>query len=280
MLQVEYLAPPAELSAFVSAYYLFETDEPCLEDLERADIAQFRIVFYGKGDVEFGDGVRQSFFPATIMGPRTKASRLKVNGPAKVFGVGLLPAGWAAFTGLPADQYVNRLVEASTILGERVIETAATVRSMTSITEMADLMNERAQRFAEDGANVPHWFVRAVDHWLEERLTPRLEDLENATNLSRRQIERLARQLYGSPPKLLVRKYRALRTANAIARGSGDWQDFVDEGYYDQSHCIRELKEFVGITPSAIRDHASPLTSRTFDRSQLMGRIATLSAQT
>ncbi len=280
MIQLDYRAPPSELSAFVSAYYLFRTDEPVFHDIERADIAQFRVILEGEGDVVFGDGRRQAYFPVNIMGPRTKASRVEARGPAKVFGVGLLPAGWAAFTGLPADKHINSLMDGSAVFGQRALETLARLKQMESIDEMAALMNERAKNYAEGAEKVPYWFIRAVDHWLEERLSPELDDLEAATNLSRRQIERLARQVYGSPPKLLVRKYRALRTANAIAHGNGDWQDFIDQGYYDQSHCIREMKEFIGITPSAIRDHTSPLTSRTFDRSQLSGRIATLSAQT
>lgn len=280
MIKLEYLPPPAELAAFASVYYLFETDEAQFEDIERADIAQFRFIIAGEGQVTFGDGHSETFFPETIMGPRTKASRVTVKGPAKVFGIGILPAGWAAFTGLPADKHANRLIEGSQVFGDRVYETGRQIRSMTGLEEMAAFMNARSRDFSKVAASVPHWFVRAVDQWLEASLSPELRDLEATTNLSRRQIERLARQLYGSPPKLLVRKYRALRAANAIARGQADWQDFIDQGFYDQSHCIREMKEFVGITPSAIRDHASRLTNQTFDRSLLKGQIATLSAET
>ncbi len=280
MIKLQYLPPPAELAAFVSAYYLFETDEASFEDLERADIAQFRVVLAGEGEVIFGDGHRQAFFPITLMGPRTKASRIFVRGPARVFGGGLLPAGWAAITGLPADKYANRLIDATTVLGDVLVETAARMAQMDSVDAMAALMTERSVRFSDALAKVPHWFIREVDNWLESGLSPDLAELEAATNLSRRQIERLTRQIYGSPPKQLVRKYRALRTANLIARGQGDWQDFIDEGFYDQSHCIRELKEFIGITPSAIRDHVSRLTTRTFDRAELKGQISPLSAQT
>ena len=183
-------------------------------------------------------------------------------------------------TGLPADEYANRLIDARTVLGDISVETAAKMAKMDRIEDMAALMTVRSERFSGEMAKVPHWFIRAVDRWLEASLSPDIKDLEAATNLSRRQIERLTRQMYGSPPKLLVRKYRALRTANLIARGEGEWQDFIDQGFYDQSHCIREMKEFIGITPSAIRDHASRLTTRTFDRADLKGRIATLSAQT
>lgn len=277
---MEYLAPPAELSPYVSAYYLFSTDEDGFEDFERADIAQFRILLEGAGDIIFGDGRQQAVFPVSVMGPRTKASRVRVSGPGRLFGVGLLPAGWAAFTGLPADRHVNSIINAADLLGPAMLAVREELLAMHSIEAMATRMEVLARDYATGAQKAPHWFIRAVDEWLESHISPDIEQLEQATNLSRRQIERLCRQLYGSPPKLLVRKYRALRTANAIARGKGDWQDFIDDAYYDQPHCIREIKEFVGITPSAIRAHASRLTSRTFDRSQLFGRIARLSAET
>lgn len=279
LIEVEYRAPPAELSPYVSAFYLFTTDEREFEDLERADIAQFRVILEGHGEVTFGTGSRQQFCTTSIMGPRTKASRIVAHGPARVFGVGLLPAGWAAFTGLHADKHINSVMDATQLLGPGVLDVAATLRACTTIDEMVQVVADLARRYSGNAKKVPHWFIQAVDTWLNARLSPDIEDLEHATNLSRRQIERLCRQHYGSPPKLLVRKYRALRTANAIAKGKGDWQDFIDEGYYDQSHCIREVKEFVGITPSALRAHASRLTSKTFDRSQLFGKIARLSAE-
>lgn len=280
LIDVEYRAPPVELSPYVSAFYLFSTDEAGFQDLERADIAQLRFVLEGEGEVIFGTGVTQSMLPVSIMGPRTKATRVNVRGPARLFGVGLLPAGWAAFTGLHADKHVNSILDGAELLGPELHDVRRQLIAMQDIDQMAALITELARHFSEGAKKAPHWFIRAVDEWLNSCLSPDIGALEKATNLSRRQIERLCRQLYGSPPKVLVRKYRALRTANAIANGKGDWQDFIDEAYYDQPHCIREVKEFVGITPSAIRAHASRLTSKTFDRSQLFGKIAQLSAET
>ena len=170
--------------------------------------------------------------------------------------------------------------DAATILGVDTIAAMAMLNRLGTLAEMAEAMNEIARRFESQIETVPHWFIRAVDEWLEQQLSPDVSDLEKVTGLSRRQIEKMTKQIYGASPKLLQRKYRALRTANTIANGNGDWQDFIDEAYYDQSHCIREIKEFVGITPGAIKEHVSRLSKLTFGRSQLAGAVAPLSAQT
>jgi AraC-like DNA-binding protein len=280
MIRLEYLPPPPDLRAYISTYYLFETDEPHFADIERADIAQLRVFLSGSGELSFSDGKRYPNFPFSLFGPRMSASSVTLTGPVRLFGVGLLPSGWSALTKLSAANFANTLVDASIMVGVNTHEAVAKLGAMATIAEMADAMTDTARQFEARAENVPHWFIRAVDEWLEQRLSPDVADLEKTTGLSRRQIERMTKQIYGASPKLLQRKYRALRTASAISNGNGDWQDFIDDAYYDQSHCIREIKEFVGITPGAIKEHVSRLSKLTFGRSQLAGAVSPLSAQT
>jgi AraC-like DNA-binding protein len=280
MIRLEYLPPPPDLQAYISTYYLFETDESHFADIERADVAQLRAFLKGSGELSFPSGSRYRNFPLSLFGPRMCASSVILNGPVRLFGIGLSPAGWSALTKTSAANYANMLLDASVILGVDTLEAMAMLSKMETLGEMAETMNDIARRFESHAQKVPHWFIRAVDDWLGQRLSPDIADLEKNTGLSRRQIEKMTKQIYGAPPKLLQRKYRALRTANAISNGNGDWQDFIDDAYYDQSHCIREIKEFVGITPGAIKEHTSRLSELTFGRSQLAGAVAPLSAQT
>lgn len=280
MIRLEYLPPPPDLRAYISTYYLFETDEPHFADIERADIAQFRAFLGGSGEVTFPSGKRYQNYPLSLFGPRMSASSVTLVGPVRLFGVGLLPAGWSALTNLSAADYADKLVDVSVIIGLNTAEAMTVLSSLNTFAEMAETMNEIIRNIESYAENVPHWFIRAVDDWLGHQLSPDIVDLEKATGLSRRQIEKMTKQIYGATPKLLQRKYRALRTANAISNGNGDWQDFIDDAYYDQSHCIREIKEFVGITPGAIKEHVSRLSQLTFGRSQLAGAVAPLSAQT
>jgi methylphosphotriester-DNA--protein-cysteine methyltransferase len=68
-----------------------------------------------------------------------------------------------------------------------------------------------------------------------------------------RQLERMAKRYYGLPPKTLARKYRALRAASALARGEDLDDAGLGDSFYDQSHLIREVKRFAGLTPKQIR---------------------------
>lgn len=124
----------------------------------------------------------------------------------------------------------------------------------------------------------PAWLIRTVEQWLQASLDPDVADLLARTGLSNAQAQRQLKHLFGAPPKLLARKYRALRAAMRIAAGLGNWQDYVGNGFYDQSHCIREIKYFTGVTPAAIR-RAPPLTRATLRRHQLRGKIAPLSSE-
>src|SRR3546814_2422512 len=83
--------------------------------------------------------------------------------------------------------------------------------------------------------------LEAVDGWLMDEGSPRIETLADITGLSPRQLARLTNKYYGCPPKLLARKYRALRCSARIALDHDSWQALCDDGrFYDQSHFIRE----------------------------------------
>ena len=89
-------------------------------------------------------------------------------------------------------------------------------------------------------------FARQVDAWLEDSQSPEIDDLIAATGLSRRQVERKCNAIYGAPPKLLARKFRALRAAVAMRGRDLSFDDAVGQGFYDQSHLIREVKHSPG----------------------------------
>lgn len=96
-------------------------------------------------------------------------------------------------------------------------------------------------------------FRRTIEAWLARCPSPIMADLLAATGLSPRQLERKCRAIYGKPPRLLATQNRALRAAAAMAAQPEADHDTVTFGFYDQSHMIRDVKRFTGLTPGQIR---------------------------
>ena len=280
MFELNYAPPSEDLAEYISAFYLFETDEPIMNDIERADLPQFRFTITGDGSILFKNDKDQKIERVSLYGPRNTWSRVVANGPILMFGFGLLPAGWAALTGANAHEYANKITAAHLLAGPEIDLLACALEDVVTLEEMVNLANTYMRGVISKAPSPPLWFIRAVDKWLESSLLPDIEALSKKTGLSRRQIDIQIKHYYGATPKLLIRKYRALRTANHLAHGDGELHEYIAEAYYDQSHCIKELKEFTGITPSGLKTTLTRLTSLTFKRRRLAGTVANLTANT
>jgi AraC-like DNA-binding protein len=279
-ISLDYAAPGAALKDFLSVFYLFRADVPHFADDERADLAQFRFLLSGRGTYRFADGHVQAGPMIQIVGPTTAPTHVKIEGPIEVFGVGILPAGWGAMVPMDASNLVNRVIDATELYGRELQAAADALRAATTLEEKVGIGQALFRDLIAHGSEQPRWFTRTVDEWLAATPNPDVEDLVAKTGLSRRQVERYCKRLYGAPPKLLARKYRALRAAVVLARGQASTADLLDHGFYDQSHCIREIKRFTGITPTRITGDLPELTRLTLRRTNFAGQVAPLVSDT
>ena len=266
-LELEFMVPAADLQPFVTLFYCFYCPHD-FDDLERAGIAQLRFRFsQGQARYHFCDGSEQEAPPFHIVGPTTGTTRTCADGPVRVFGMGLAPAGWAVLLDTDASKHADRCADAVALCGEAVTGLAAALRGAADGAAMIALAEPWLRRQLAGRHDDVLDFVRAVDAWLVSAPSPAIEALATATGLSRRQVERRCNALYGAPPKLLARRYRALRAAVALASGGG-----AAEGFYDQSHLIREVKQFTGLTPRKLRDAPGLLARLTIaQRRELTG---------
>lgn len=280
-ISLDYAVPPADLSAYITVFYLFRMDLADLSDVERADHAQFRFKLKGgESTYRFADGTLQPGPEAQIIGPTTGPTHVTLQGPAIVFGAGLQPAGWGALMGVGASALANRVFDATQVLGPGVTDLAARLLAIDAIDGMVAEASDYIRALIGGIGRSRFGFAEAVDAWLSGSASPDVEELAAATGLSRRQLERNCKALYGAPPKLLARKYRALRAAQALARGAKP-VDLLDRGFYDQSHLIREVKQFAGSTPRQLKDEPGMLAQLTMaGRAALAGRVPPLVSDT
>lgn len=276
MIALRYYEAPADLSDLIGSIYLFTANLPYVSDQTRADFAQLRFMLSGEGHYTFQDGRQMDTPGVCLLGPTMSATHFDVDGPLQTVGVALLPLGWYALTGLEACDHADSLLDGRE-LGAGFAEMLETLRQTDdpapAVAMLWDFFRERFRRISPAYRD----FVKEADAWLADESSPRVDALIEATGLSARQVARLTNRLYGAPPKLLARKYRALRIASLIASTDEDWRNAIGDAFYDQSHFIRELKHFVGVTPHQLKNKLSMVGRLTLLRRQLDGKFPLIS---
>jgi AraC-like DNA-binding protein len=274
-IQLDYAVPSVALADYVTLFYWFRADVPAFEDVERADHAQIRFrLTPGGAEYRFADGKVQKAADAHVVGPTTGAFHASATGPIELFGAGITPAGWAALIGTDASAAINRIINVQELFGTRAPRTIERLRAAPDLDAKKAVFEDILLAVLREGQPQTLAFVRKVDAWLSEGPSPRIDALVTATGLSRRQVERKCRALYGAPPKLLARKYRALRAAVELVAGHISLDEATGRGFYDQSHMIREIKQFTGMTPRQIRDEPGVLAQLTIaNRYALAGQV-------
>ena len=265
----------------MTLFYHFRTAAPHFEDTERAGHAQLRFRLAGdNSSYRFADGHVHIAGPIHLIGPTTAPMVSSVDGPVEVMGMGLSPVGWAALVHSDASTMVNRVFDAEALFAGVADLRAALLAAPTTAAKIL-LAEDFVRRTLAGGRSDTLSFAAQVDAWLAGDPSPCIDHLEAATGLSRRQVERRCNALYGAPPKVLARKYRALRAAVAMVADGEGVSDLLARGFYDQSHLIREIKQFTGCTPRQLRANPASLAHLTIGRrSALEGRVIALISET
>ncbi len=272
LITVDYIAPPASISDYVTTLYHFRCDEPIIRDIQPASVGHLSLFPHGKGEMHFREGHRDPNPEIAIMTPLSTATPIVVNGPFHSIGAALTPLGWAALTGLHAGEHRDRLREARDIVGEDIVPVGERLirayRDGTSSGRdcalgLGEYIGSKVRPINSRHAEL----IRTVNTWLGSSLNPDLSDLMACAAYSHRQVQRLVERYFGLPPHALARKYRALRAAALLSfpQLTPEFEAELGEAFSDQSHMIKEINRFAGRTPKRLTDDATPFLSEMID---------------
>jgi len=268
LINVDYIAPPAAISDYVTTLYHFWCDETVIRDVQPSSVGHLALFPRGTGEMHFREGHSDPNHRVAILTPLSNATPIVVDGPFHVIGAALTPLGWACLTQLHAGEHRDRLRKASEILGDDVDELgealiASYLDGSKSGKECALAIGEYIGRKVKPINSRHADLVRVVNGWLGSSMNPDLADLLEVAAYSERQVQRLTERYFGLSPQALARKYRALRAAAYLSfpQLTTEFEAELGDAFFDQSHMIREINRFVGRTPARLKDPDNPFLS-------------------
>lgn len=194
---------------------------------------------------------------ALLSGVQTGFTVINTAQQERIMGVHFRPGGAFSMFGIPADIFCDNHVTLGTLWGAAEEEE---IRERLALASDADerlkLLEAELLRRTKS-ANGMHPAIRHALVEFGQRPDPAsVGDAADLVGLSARRFIELFRRYVGVTPKLYCRIRRFQRALGELHRIKRmDWSAFaLERGYYDQSHFIRDFRQFSGLTPSAYRD--------------------------
>ncbi len=251
---VRFFNPPAELRRYFTTFYLGEFtlgQGEAVSDYLHPEWGNLRFHSgaYPDAVTQSGERLRGTSFAAT--GPSASTVHFTI-GSSRMWGVGLLPLGWAKFVSARASGLADAAVD-----GNRH-------PAFASFTDLAASLYGDQRDIAGELARITRHFMARLDEPVQDeaRITAihaalidpdvgNVSDLVAHAGAGQRTIERICARAFGFPPKLLLRRQRFMRSlVHYMLDPSLNWIGAIDGHYHDQAQFVRDFRQFMGMTPS------------------------------
>ena len=253
--QARFFLPPKNLQRFFTHFYYVDfAGEPgrVVTDYLHPEWGNIRM-FEGHAPVAFGlDGTRFDKTTFSVTGPSSQALRFEIELPSRMWGIGMMPLGWARYISLDAADLANLVADGATHPAfARFLSLAESL-----FTPDSDLEAEygRIAAFFAGMGDVPvadGALIAALHQALHDPTVRTVADLAERAGCNARKLERISLRALGFPPKVLLRRQRLLRSlADYILDPSLKWIGALDGQYHDQAQFVKDFKEMMGMTPS------------------------------
>ena len=272
-----FLQPPSQFDGcFTTFYHLtLETEgEHNVCDYLQPEWGGIRFFGGNTPDATIGrTRVKDVRFTAT--GPSSLPCRFEL-GASEMWGVGILPLGWARFIDADARDLANVVCDGAKHPAFAKFDCLSDVLCDPDGDTDAqyEALVEDLTRLMRPNRDEPK--IRRVHEAMVDVSYTAVGDLADACGMSIRTLERVCRRYFGFTPKLLMRRQRFMRSLTSFMLHRGTrWTEAMDGHYHDQAQFTREFHEFMTMNPSEYAAIDHPILSSFMEaRARVWGSAA------
>ena len=276
---LRFFPPPPDLRRYFTTFYLLEcevADGGEVSDYLLPEWANLRFHSGAMPQAESLSGAQLDGTAFPVTGPSSRAVRFTI-GSTRMWGIGLLPLGWAKFVGTTAAEFADGLLDGN------LHPAFAEFRPLAN-----ELLGQAGNVEVELGLIVSHFRTRldalvpeeeriiAIHAALVDPEVATVAQLAERAGTGQRTAERLCRRAFGFPPKLLLRRQRFIRSlSHFMLDPTLKWIGAMDGHYHDQSQFVRDCRQFMGMSPSQYGALPKPLIGAIMrERDRMAGSAA------
>ena len=279
--RAHFVMPPPQFDGCFTTFYHLELDVAdggVVEDYLQPEWANLRF-FCGARPTSWIDGSQLSDARFTATGPSALPCRFQL-GTSRMWGIGLLPLGWARFIEADAFEFANTVFDGATHPAFARFDCMADALCDPALgpADQLSLIYETMGQLMRPCRDEPK--IMRVHAALVSGEHIAVADLASSCGMSIRTLERVCHRYFGFTPKRLLRRQRFMRSLSSFmlhqARGEqGRWTEAMDGEYHDQAQFTREFTEFMTMTPSKYAALEHPILSPFMDaRARIWGSAA------
>ncbi|MEP6613495.1 MAG: helix-turn-helix domain-containing protein, partial [Mucilaginibacter sp.] len=238
--------PPPHLQYLVQCFWSLQSSENCATPREyflMADGCPEIIFQYKEGFQKYSTQSARVRFQHSVY------EKFEVGKNVGFFGVRLYPHAICQLLRMPSSEGINRVFDFTMLFkqgGENLADQVYNAKD--SYERVALVSGFIAKRALTSKPDPIEYLVKQV---IEQAGQVDISSIQQQANLSVKQFERRFKAIAGFTPKYFARiaRFQGVRTKYC----SGQFENLTGLAYscnyYDQSHFIREFKEFSGVQP-------------------------------
>lgn len=237
------ILPIVALQSYIYCFWQLKTNDKLSHHYS------YQVVADGCIDIFFD---RNHPSDSAIMGFCRRYTEFPIGREFDYIGIRFLPSAFPLLFGIDAKILSNQSHTLKSILPSFSEWIAENLKPAKSFEDISTLLNSRLAEWVETRDSYLDWrFYDALMLIFKNRGFLNTET-DLGTNLSSRQLRRLFNFYIGTTPKVFSNVVRFQYILHAAPSKQTLKEDklYLDVGFFDQAHFIKNFKSFYGITPS------------------------------
>ncbi len=187
-----------------------------------------------------------------VMGQLTKPFFIEPTGDVDTFAARFYPGGFGHFVKIPLQDLSNKETEFSGMFDpNKAKDLVENIRESRNIADRISIVEEFLLSIIDKNIDSNELINATIDTILSTKGTLGIEEIIGSSKSKRRQLERKFSSMVGLSPKQLCRIIRLQSSLQLMLKNDGmDLTQIGNESqYFDQSHFIKDFRDFTGISP-------------------------------